>query len=62
MEHVGIPMGKAVRMASFYPAKVLGIDKEVGLLEPGYQANLVAFDEDWNVKKVMFEGKWVKND
>ncbi|MBQ7554656.1 MAG: N-acetylglucosamine-6-phosphate deacetylase [Bacteroidaceae bacterium] len=61
VEHVGIPMGKAVRMASYYPAKVLGLDKKVGLLEPGYQANLVSFDEDWNVKKVMFEGKWVKN-
>jgi N-acetylgalactosamine-6-phosphate deacetylase len=51
-------MEKAVQMASYYPAKVLGIDKNVGLLEPGYVANLVAYDDNWQVQRVMMGGIW----
>ena len=58
VEHVGISMGKAVQMASYYPAKVLGIDKNVGLLEPGYVANLVVYDDNWQVQRVMMNGTW----
>ena len=53
-----IPLEKAVQMASYYPAKVLGIDKNVGLLEPGYVANLVAYDDNWQVQRVMMGGIW----
>ena len=60
VEHVGIPMGTALEMASLVPAEVLGIDHLYGKLEGGYVANLVAFDEDWQVKRVMFEGEWVR--
>lgn len=59
VEQLGISLDKALRMASLAPAKVLGIDHEVGLLKEGYLANLVAFDEKWSIKKVMFEGKWL---
>ena len=45
-------------MATYYPAKVLGIDKNVGLLEPGYMANLVVFDNNWQVQRVMLDGIW----
>lgn len=58
VEHVGISLKKAVQMASYYPAKVLGIDKNVGLLEPGYMANLVVFDNNWQVQRVMLDGIW----
>ena len=58
VEHVGISLKKAVQMASYYPAKVLGIDKNVGLLEPGYMANLVVFDNNWQVQRVMMNGTW----
>ena len=59
VEYVGISMEKAVQMASYYPAKVLGIDKNVGLLEPGYVANLVAYDDNWQVQRVMMGGTWI---
>lgn len=59
VEHVGISLSEALRMASLEPAKVLGIDNKVGLLKENYLANLVVFDEDWTVNKVMFEGKWI---
>lgn len=57
VEHLDIPLSKALKMASFVPAKVLGIDHKVGLLAANHQANLVAFDATWNVKKVMLQGK-----
>ena len=58
VEHLDIPLHKALKMASFEPAKVLGIDHKVGLLAENHQANLVVFDATWNVKKVMFQGKF----
>ena len=57
VEHLDIPLHKALKMASFEPAKVLGIDHKVGLLAENHQANLVVFDATWNVKKVMLQGK-----
>ena len=60
VEQVGIPLREALEMASLRPAKVLGLDNLFGKIEQGYAANLVAFDEDWQVKRVMFAGKWVR--
>lgn len=60
VEQVGIPLGTALEMASYVPAKVLGLDHLYGKLEKGYRANLVMFDDNWQVKRVMFEGEWVK--
>jgi len=35
---------EAVRMASLYPARALGLHKELGAIKPGYRANLLALD------------------
>ena len=59
VEHIGIPLDEAVVMASYQPATVLGIERHVGLLEPDYVANLVAFDDNWQVQRVMVNGEWV---
>lgn len=60
VEQVGIPLKVALQMASYRPAKVLGIEHEVGLLDIGYKANIVAFDDNWQMQRVMLEGKWIK--
>ncbi len=39
IEKVGIDASEALRMASLYPAKVLGMDKEWGRIAPGYRAD-----------------------
>jgi len=55
VEHVGISLDEALQMASSYPAKVIGLlDK--GRIEPGYKADLVIFDKNFNVKSVCIEG------
>jgi N-acetylglucosamine-6-phosphate deacetylase len=45
VEHVGIELDEALRMASLYPAKLLGKDCKLGKIEKGYEASLVIFDE-----------------
>lgn len=44
----GIEPGEALRMASYYPARVLGLDHIYGKLEPGYHSHFVVMDEDFN--------------
>jgi len=41
----GIPLEEALRMASLYPAQVMGKDKEWGRVEKGYAASFVVLDE-----------------
>ncbi|WP_052272756.1 N-acetylglucosamine-6-phosphate deacetylase [Flavihumibacter solisilvae] len=38
IDKVGIEESEAFRMASLYPAKVLGLEKELGKIAPGYNA------------------------
>ena len=43
-------------MASRNPARMIGMDKEIGTIEPGKKANLVFMDDAFHVKKVMLDG------
>ncbi|MGB3311966.1 MAG: N-acetylglucosamine-6-phosphate deacetylase [Nodosilinea sp.] len=44
VRQVGIPVAEALRMATLYPARTIGVDHCLGLLLAGYQANLTLFD------------------
>jgi N-acetylglucosamine-6-phosphate deacetylase len=44
-------------MASLNPARVLGLDSEIGSLEAGKQANLAVFDRDFNVVATIRRGQ-----
>lgn len=46
---VGLPLDECLRMASLYPAEFLGVDACLGRIAPGYRADLVLFDEDFQV-------------
>ena len=45
----GIPLEQAVKAATLIPAKSIGMDGEIGSIEPGKRADLVVLDEDLNV-------------
>jgi N-acetylglucosamine-6-phosphate deacetylase len=49
-----IPLVDALIMASRTPAVFLGLESELGLIAPGYRADLVAFNENFEVV-----GTWV---
>lgn len=53
---VGVPLYEAVRMASLTPAEVIGFDKNKGKIEKGYDADLLLFDDDINIKSVITNG------
>jgi N-acetylglucosamine-6-phosphate deacetylase len=44
-------------MASTHPARFLGMGGELGLIAPGYRANLVAADERMNVARTWIDGE-----
>ena len=60
MQHTGYGLCHAIRMASLNPAKLLGMDDEIGSLEPGKKANLILIDDMVRVKTVILEGKTVR--
>lgn len=58
VEKVGIPLDEAIRMATSYPAAVIG-RTDIGNLHTGSLANVLVFDADYQVQKVFFEGEEV---
>lgn len=53
---VGVPLYSAVRMASLTPAEVLGYSGTKGKIEKGYDADILLFDDDINIKSVITNG------
>jgi len=58
VRNVSIPLEEALRMASLYPAKVMGISDR-GRIESGCRADLVVFDDEFNVQKVCLNGSMI---
>jgi len=56
VEMVGIDLGEALRMASLYPATFLKLDDIMGRIAPGYQADMILFDDDYNVTRSWIKG------
>ncbi|SFN51592.1 N-acetylglucosamine-6-phosphate deacetylase [Cohaesibacter marisflavi] len=57
VELIGLPLSEALRMASRYPASFMRMDTSLGLIAPGFSADLVAFDpETWTVKHSWING------
>jgi N-acetylglucosamine-6-phosphate deacetylase len=59
IQWTGMPVSAAVRMASLTPARVLGLDREIGSLEAGKRANLAVFDRQFNVVDAIVRGRSV---
>lgn len=53
---VGLPIWEAVGMMSENPARLLGVFDRKGSIAPGKDADLILFDGDVNIKKVMVAG------
>jgi N-acetylglucosamine-6-phosphate deacetylase len=47
---------EAVRMASLYPARALGLQEELGLIRPGSRASLVALDSQRQIAATWIDG------
>jgi len=57
MKFMGVTFQQAVRMASWNPARTLGIEKRLGSLAAGCQADLVLWDLSLQVQETILRGK-----
>lgn len=58
VQEARLPLDEALRMASCYPARALGIDDRLGTIAPGMVANLVAFDSKWQITAILQNGEF----
>ena len=56
MHSLGVSYVGLARMASLNPARLLGIDRDCGSIDVGKRADLVAVDDQWNVKLTLIGG------
>ncbi len=54
---LGLPLEEALRMASLYPAAFLGLERRLGRIAPGFDADLVLLDEDLEVRETWIGGQ-----
>ncbi len=54
------PLAEAVRMASTVPARVMGVDGRKGRIAPGYDADLVALNEELRVAMTWVGGRMLR--
>ncbi|MEF1330227.1 N-acetylglucosamine-6-phosphate deacetylase [Vibrio sp. M260121] len=61
VEHAGIALDEALRMATLYPATAIGVEEHLGRVRKGMVANLTIFDRDFNVKATVVNGQYEQN-
>lgn len=59
VEHVGIALDEALRMATLYPARAIGVAATLGSIAAGKVANLTAFTHDYKIIKTIVNGNEV---
>lgn len=57
VQHVGMTFEEAVRMATVYPAKLMGYT-DIGAIRSGYRANFTLIDADGNTGGVYIDGQF----
>lgn len=59
VNHANIALDEVLRMATLYPARAIGVDKQLGCIAPGKVANLTAFTHDFKIIKTIVNGNEV---
>lgn len=57
VEHVGIALDEALRMATLYPARAMGVENQLGTVVAGKVANLTVFTHDYRIIKTFVNGE-----
>jgi N-acetylglucosamine-6-phosphate deacetylase len=55
-KQVGLSLPEAVGMLTCNPAKAIGAGHEIGRIAAGYKADLVLFDDEINISRVIIDG------
>lgn len=59
VEFVGLSVADAVRLVTYNPAKMQGLEGEIGIIAGGKKADLTVFNKEINIELTMVEGKVV---
>jgi N-acetylglucosamine-6-phosphate deacetylase len=59
IDWTGVTLNQAVNLASLNPARVLGLEEEIGSIQAGKLANLAVLDKGFGVVDTILEGKSV---
>lgn len=57
VEHCGIALDEALRMATLYPAQAIGVAKQLGSVTAGKVAHLTVFTRDYQIIKTFVNGE-----
>ena len=57
VRRLGLPLEEALRMASLYPAAFLGLERRLGRIAPGFDADLVLLNDDLEVQETWIGGQ-----
>ena len=60
VKHVGIGLAEAINMASLYPARLAKMDQK-GRIAPGFDADMIIFNADFEVQGTVFKGNYLTN-
>ena len=58
-QNTSYELHEIIKMATYNPAKFCNVHHKKGLIKEGYAADLILFDENINVKKVMVGGRFL---
>lgn len=59
VQYLGISLEEALRMATLYPARAIGVDRYLGSIEINKTANLTIFTKEYEIKKTIVNGKLI---
>ena len=59
MHHTRVGICECFLMAARNPARVIAMDDQIGTIEPGKKADIILVTDDFTVKKIMKNGKFV---
>ncbi|MGC0103273.1 N-acetylglucosamine-6-phosphate deacetylase, partial [Enterobacter asburiae] len=57
VEYAGVTAEEAIHMASLHPARLLGVDDQLGSLAPGKRANIIALDGGLHLQRIWIQGQ-----
>ncbi len=57
VKFVGLSVSQAVKLVTYNPAKMQGIDDKIGILTKNKKADIIVFDQDINIKMTMVNGE-----
>lgn len=59
VEYCGIVLDEVLRMATFYSARAIGVEKRFGIFVVGKVVNLIVFIFDFKIIKIIVNGNEV---